>query len=89
MVTSVQTDPSYTPSAESIMPLHNGQTGELMKNIPAPYSLRLRRKKWLEMLIKDIDIKVSRLPISNAVFSLHISGANASGLLNPVKAVSL
>ncbi|KAG9246907.1 hypothetical protein BJ878DRAFT_539860 [Calycina marina] len=57
LVKSVQTDPSYTPSADSIMPLHNGKTGELMRNIPAPYSLRLRRKRWLQLLSKNVDIK--------------------------------
>jgi len=41
------------------MPVHNGETGELMKNLPAPWSLRLKRKKLIEMLGKDVDIKVS------------------------------
>lgn len=40
------------------MPVHNGETGELLKNLPAPWSLRLKRKKWLEMISKDVDIKV-------------------------------
>lgn len=59
LVPSVQTDPSYKPSAASVMPVHHGETGELLKNLPAPWSLRLKRKKWLEMISKDIDIKVS------------------------------
>ncbi|PQE18137.1 fad binding domain-containing protein [Rutstroemia sp. NJR-2017a BBW] len=49
--------PKYTPNAESILPVINGETGSLMKNIPAPWSLRLRRKKWLELLSQDLDIR--------------------------------
>ncbi|PQE03107.1 fad binding domain-containing protein [Rutstroemia sp. NJR-2017a BVV2] len=64
---SVQTEPertalkilssTYTPNAASVLPVHNGETGLLMKNIPAPWSLRLRRKKWLELLSQDLDIR--------------------------------
>jgi len=58
LIKTVQTDPTYTPNPDSFMPAHNGQTGELMKNIPAPYSLRLRRKKWLQLLSQeDLDIR--------------------------------
>jgi hypothetical protein len=54
----VQTDPNYRPSSDSVMPVHNGETGELLKNLPAPWSLRLRRKKWLELISNGVDIKV-------------------------------
>ncbi|TVY90346.1 FAD-dependent monooxygenase [Lachnellula willkommii] len=57
LVPTVQTDPSYKPSDASVMPVHHGETGKLLKNLPAPWSLRLKRKKWLEMISKDIDIK--------------------------------
>ncbi|CZR67712.1 uncharacterized protein PAC_17611 [Phialocephala subalpina] len=57
LVKTVQTDPSYVAHEGSVMPVHNGETGELMKNLPAPWSLRLKRKKWLEMIQKDVDIK--------------------------------
>ncbi|PVH89150.1 FAD/NAD(P)-binding domain-containing protein [Cadophora sp. DSE1049] len=57
LIPSVQTDPSYVANEESVMPVHNGETGELMKNLPAPWSLRLKRKKLIEMLGKDVDIK--------------------------------
>ncbi|KAH6662379.1 hypothetical protein B0J14DRAFT_685832 [Halenospora varia] len=59
LVKTVQTDPSYVASEHSIMPVFNGATGELLKNLPAPWSLRLKRKKWLEMISKDVDIEVS------------------------------
>lgn len=55
---TVQTDPNYEPSESSVMPVHNGQTGELMKNLPAPWSLRIHRRNWLKMLSADIDIQV-------------------------------
>ncbi|KAH7351237.1 hypothetical protein BKA65DRAFT_254670 [Rhexocercosporidium sp. MPI-PUGE-AT-0058] len=57
LIPTVQTDPSYVANEESVMPVHNGETGELMKNLPAPWSLRLKRKKLIEMLGKDVDIK--------------------------------
>lgn len=57
-VVTVQTDQSYIPSNGSVMPVHNGQTGELMKNLPAPWSLRIHRRRWLKMLSADIDIQV-------------------------------
>lgn len=40
------------------MPVYNGETGELLKDLPAPWSIRLSRKRWLQMLSKDVDIKV-------------------------------
>jgi len=75
LVETVQTDPTYTPSAESVMPIHNGETGELMKNLAAPWSLRLRRKKWLQMLSKNVDIQVRSSPYS----SLQRLNKNCSG----------
>jgi hypothetical protein len=60
LLASVQTDPSYAISAESVMPVYNGETGQLLKDLPAPWSLRLARKKWLQMLGKDIGIKVCK-----------------------------
>ncbi|TAQ87030.1 hypothetical protein B7494_g4654 [Chlorociboria aeruginascens] len=57
---TVQTDPSYKPSSSSILPVYNGQTGELMKELPAPWSLRIHRRKWLKMLSTDIDIQFGK-----------------------------
>jgi len=47
------------------MPIHNGETGELLKNLAAPWSLRLRRKQWLQMISKDVDIHVRSLPCTS------------------------
>ena len=77
----MQTEPSYKPSESSVMPVHHGETGELLKNLPAPWSLRLKRKKWLEMLSKDIDVKVSSsIPLPKAQNYTNyytVSGVNA------------
>jgi len=59
LIPTVQTDPNYVPSEASVLPFYHGETGKLMKNIPAPWSLRLKRKKWIELLSKDIDVRVS------------------------------
>ncbi|PMD32036.1 FAD/NAD(P)-binding domain-containing protein [Hyaloscypha variabilis F] len=59
-IVTVQTDPSYVPSESSVMPVHNGQTGELMKNLPAPWSLRIHRRRWLKMLADGIDIQFGK-----------------------------
>jgi hypothetical protein len=88
----VQTDPSYKPSEASVMPVHHGETGELLKNLPAPWSLRLKRKKWLEMISKDIDVKVSGSIIlakaQNYTNCCMFSGVNALSMSRPVRTVS-
>jgi hypothetical protein len=58
-IESVQTDPSYKPNAETVMPIYNGQTGDLLKSLPAPWSLRIHRRRWLKMLSNSVDVKVS------------------------------
>jgi len=60
-VETCQTDPTYVPNASSVMPIYHGETGELLKNLEAPWSLRLSRKRWLKMISKDIDIKVGSI----------------------------
>jgi hypothetical protein len=40
------------------MPVYNSETGKLMKNLPTPWSLRLQRKKWVDLLSEGIDIRV-------------------------------
>ena len=78
---TVQTDPSYKPNADSVMPVHNGQTGELLKNLPAPWSLRIHRRKWLKLLSKDVDVKVSgKIGASLQIVLMISSTASASRL---------
>jgi hypothetical protein len=80
-IETVQTDPKYKPNADSVMPVHNGQTGELLKNLSAPWSLRIHRRKWLKMLSKDVDVKVSgQSGISREIVLIKSSTTNASRL---------
>jgi len=53
----------YHADEDYYIPSFNGQTGEMMKKIPAPYSVRLARRKFLEVLVKQgggVGVKVSR-----------------------------
>lgn len=72
MIPTVQTDPSYVANDESVMPVYHGETGELMKNLPAPWSLRLKRKKLIEMLGKDVDIKVGISSITTLLLLFEV-----------------
>jgi len=88
-IETVQTDPSYKPNADSIMPVHNGQTGELLKNLPAPWSLRVHRRKWLKMLSKDVDVKVrSHISVSPEIVLMISSTENALRLWRPERILS-
>ena len=58
-VIDVQTDPSHIPTEDTVMPVYNGQTGEHLKDLPAPFSIRLHRRRWLKMLSDGVDIKVA------------------------------
>jgi len=55
---AVQTDPSHVRSADSVIPIYHGVTGELLKALPAPWSVRLQRRGWLELLRGGVDIRV-------------------------------
>ncbi|KAF4632064.1 hypothetical protein G7Y89_g6066 [Cudoniella acicularis] len=57
LVKSVQPDPNYVPSEDTVMPVYHDETGELLRNLPAPWSLRLRRKRWVELISKGVDVK--------------------------------
>ena len=54
---SVQVD-NHAPTADYAIPIFNGGTGELMRNMPAPNSLRVRRTELVKLLGEGIDIKV-------------------------------
>jgi hypothetical protein len=77
LIQTVETDPSYVSSAESVLPMYNGKTGELLKNTPAPWSHRFSRRKWLQLLTKDIDIQVGL-----RLLPLNISLTDISGERN-------
>ena len=53
----------HTPAASDILPGFNGKTGERLVDVPAPYSLRLKRRKFLQLISTDLDIQVC-LPLN-------------------------
>ncbi|KAI9879127.1 MAG: hypothetical protein M1830_009514 [Pleopsidium flavum] len=59
VIETAQVD-SHTPAADDIMPIYNGDTGLLLKAVPAPYSLRLQRRKFLKLISTGIDIRYGR-----------------------------
>lgn len=54
---TVQVD-SHTPTEKDVLPAYNGKSGEKITDIPAPFSFRLKRRKFLKMIATGIDIKV-------------------------------
>lgn len=55
-VPSCQVD-SHVPTENDYMPIFNGETGETIVDLPAPYSLRLKRRKFLKLISTGLDIK--------------------------------
>jgi hypothetical protein len=62
LVKTVQTDANFETDENTSMPIHNGQTGELLNPMPCPFGWRVRRKMWLKMLQDGVDIKVRPAP---------------------------
>jgi hypothetical protein len=54
---SAQVD-SHTPSESDVLPIYNGETGEPLIYLPAPYNFRLQRRKFLKLISTGIDIQV-------------------------------
>ncbi|KAF2087053.1 FAD/NAD(P)-binding domain-containing protein, partial [Saccharata proteae CBS 121410] len=50
----------HIPSADDTLQVRNGLTGELMKEVPTPFNLRLRRKKFIELISEGIDIRYGK-----------------------------
>jgi hypothetical protein len=59
LIDTTQVDPSYRHYPESTLPIHNGVTGDLLKELPAPDAIRLRRRPWLNLLRTGVDVRVS------------------------------
>ncbi|KAF5373069.1 hypothetical protein D9758_001504 [Tetrapyrgos nigripes] len=49
-----------TPREDLVLPYYNSETGELMKNIPTPFSIRLARRKLLKILAQGVDIRYEK-----------------------------
>ena len=58
----VQVD-SHTPAETDFLPVFNAETGQRLVDLPAPYMLRLQRRKFLNLIASGLDIKVgAQLP---------------------------
>jgi len=63
---TVQTDPAFEPHKGEVLPIHHGETGELLRPVEAPYAVRYRRKAFLKLLSEGVDIRVRWTPTSRA-----------------------
>ena len=52
---------SLTPDPDNVLPIFNGESGDLINAMPAPYALRLQRSKLQKLLTTGIEIHVRHL----------------------------
>lgn len=57
-MTKAQVDPSRAPSEKDSLPILNAETGEVMMRAPTPNVLRLNRKRFREVVVQGIVVKV-------------------------------
>ncbi|KAK4664677.1 uncharacterized protein QC763_507210 [Podospora pseudopauciseta] len=79
LVKSTQTDPNYEPSVDEKLNIFNGHTGEMMNSLPAPYSMRIRRRPWLELLKTGIDVRYGKRLSSVSVTDISMTIAFEDG----------
>jgi hypothetical protein len=60
LIDTVQTDPSYRRAEDSVFPIYHGWTMAPIKDVPAPYAIRLQRRAWLDLLRTGLDVQVRR-----------------------------
>ncbi|KAK4033463.1 hypothetical protein C8A01DRAFT_40065 [Parachaetomium inaequale] len=60
LIDTTQSDPSYRRYEESTLPIHNGVTGEVLKELPAPDAIRLRRRAWLNLIRAGVDVRYGK-----------------------------
>ena len=58
-VPQAQVDPFWAPPDADIVPVCNGQTGEVLKNIPIQKMYRVARAKFRLLLAEGMPIQVS------------------------------
>ncbi|KAK4613996.1 FAD-dependent monooxygenase cctM [Fulvia fulva] len=58
-VENAQVD-GHRAGEDEVMPIYNGESGELLKNVPIPYNIRLARKKFLKLISTGIDIQYGK-----------------------------
>lgn len=84
-VETAQVD-DYRAGEDEVMSIYNGKSGDLLKDVPAPYNIRLARKKFLRLISQGVDIQwgkklahvASDGKTATATFQ---DGTNASGNL--------
>ena len=57
-VYTASVDPHYTPADPGLLPTSNGQTGELIKNIPLLRMYRVSRRRFRTLCSEGIDVQV-------------------------------
>ncbi|KAF2192840.1 FAD/NAD(P)-binding domain-containing protein [Zopfia rhizophila CBS 207.26] len=82
---AVQVD-SHTPDQDDVLPVFNATTGDRMVDLPAPFSLRLQRRKFLQLIATGIDIQYSKRLINvesdgTTVTATFEDGSSESGTL--------
>ncbi|KAK0631243.1 hypothetical protein B0T14DRAFT_559063 [Immersiella caudata] len=57
---TVQADPAARPSADSVLPIYDGITGEMLSPAGAPFAVRYRRRAWLGLIGEGLDIQYGK-----------------------------
>ncbi|KAL8800986.1 MAG: hypothetical protein Q9182_004778 [Xanthomendoza sp. 2 TL-2023] len=59
-ITSVLVDPIRGLSERDVFPMLNGQTGEMLMELPTPNALRLNRSKFRALIAENLDIQYGK-----------------------------
>lgn len=57
-------DPNYATREKDVMPIMNGETGELMREIPIPRAIRVSRRKLRAFCSQEINVEVGLFYLS-------------------------
>ncbi|KAL2130378.1 hypothetical protein VTI74DRAFT_6540 [Chaetomium olivicolor] len=79
LVDTVQTNPSYQRHEDSVLPILNGATGEILKELAAPNAIRLRRRSWLGLIRTGIDVRYSKKLVSISASGEGVTATFADG----------
>ncbi|KAA6406834.1 MAG: hypothetical protein FRX48_09332 [Lasallia pustulata] len=82
-----QTDPNYDVPDADVLPVFNGLTGDLIKNIPIPKTIRYSRRKMRAHLTKGVDVKYGKeltafeCPDEHSIVASFADGSHVSGAI--------
>ncbi|KAI9879536.1 MAG: hypothetical protein M1830_006115 [Pleopsidium flavum] len=80
-----QNDPFYESPENDVLPVYNGKTGECIRNLPIPKTIRFSRRKLRAFLTQGIDIEYGKTlssftcPNDTSVVAHFADGSSASG----------